>query len=175
MTTTTEPAETTGVADELCDRLLADGFGPCYGTPCGILSPLYRALQERAGLLTVAREDNAVGIAAGAALSGCFPVVLMQNSGLGQSVNALASLVLPYRLRMVLVVSLRGIDPDPTQENLVMGRLTAPLLDGLGIPARRVTPGEGVPSSVTWAVDAVRHQGRSAALLIPPPLFGWRA
>src|SRR3712207_8855986 len=78
------------VAADLCAALVEAGFGPYFGTPCGILAPLYAAVERRPGLLTVAREDNAVGIAAGASLAGRYPVVLMQNSGLGQSVNALA-------------------------------------------------------------------------------------
>ncbi|WP_291417368.1 hypothetical protein [Actinophytocola sp.] len=166
---------TVDIARQLCDDLVVAGFGPFLGTPCGILAPLYRELQERAELLTVAREDNAVGVAAGAALVGRFPVVLMQNSGLGQSVNALASLVEPYRLGMLLIVSLRGVDPDPTQENRAMGRLTAGLLDGLGIAARTLDRDQGFASSVTWAADTVQLEGRSAALLVPPPVFGWCA
>jgi sulfopyruvate decarboxylase subunit alpha len=174
---TTSPTAPTGVdvAERLCHELVGAGLGPFLGTPCGILAPLYSSLQADAGLITVAREDNAVGVAAGAALAGGHPVVLMQNSGLGQSVNALASLVTPYRLPMLLIVSLRGIDPDPTQENLVMGRLTGPLLDGLGIPAAVLDTGELLGAQVRWAADMVRQRRRPAALLVPPSSFGWSA
>lgn len=160
-------------AHDLCDALLDNGFGPFLGTPCGILAPLYGVLEQRAGLLTVAREDNAVGEGAGAALAGGRPVVLMQNSGLGQSVNALASLVVPYRLAMLLVVSLRGVGPDRTQENLAMGRLTEPLLAGLGIETATLDPGSHPATAVETVVDAVVRRGRSAALLVPPETFGW--
>ncbi|MEV7097647.1 hypothetical protein AB0M80_32830 [Amycolatopsis sp. NPDC051045] len=160
------------LAEELADDLLAAGFGPFLSTPCGILAGLQDAIAERTELMTVPREDNAVGIAAGADLAGRFPVVLMQNSGLAQSVNAIASLVVPYRLAMLLVVSLRGVDPDPTQENLVMGQLTVPLLDGLGVESRVLDrDSEGV---VSWAHKVVAEQRRTAALLVPPTAFGWR-
>ncbi|WP_181773563.1 thiamine pyrophosphate-binding protein [Amycolatopsis pittospori] len=175
MTTTAHALEAVDVAHQLCHDLTSTGFGPFFGTPCGILAPLYRALDDHAGLLTVAREDNAVGIAAGAVLAGRHPVVLMQNSGLGQSVNALASLVEPYRLGMLLIISLRGVDPDPTQENLVMGRLTEPLLAGLGVATTTLGRDQNLAESVGWAADVVQRQGRTAALLVPPPLFGWHA
>lgn len=158
----------------LAERLATDlgtDFGPFFGTPCGILAPLYRALEERSGLLTVAREDNAVGVAAGAALAGRAPVVLMQNSGLAQSVNALASLVVPYAIPMLLVVSLRGVDPDPTPENTVMGRLTAPLIDSLGIEATTLSD----PVDLDRTRHLVHTERRAAALLVPPTAFGWRA
>ncbi|MEV4870595.1 thiamine pyrophosphate-binding protein [Streptomyces syringium] len=149
-------------------------FGPFFGTPCGILSPLYERLESESGLRTVSREDNAVGIAAGAAMAGRSPVVMMQNSGLGQSINALASLVVPYEIPMLLIVSLRGIQPDTTQENLAMGRLTEPLLSDLGIPAERLQA-DRLAAQVDWARETVCVQRRPAALLVPPTLFGWQA
>ncbi|MFF4693009.1 hypothetical protein [Streptomyces sp. NPDC001307] len=81
----------TNVAASPADELLDHGFSPFYGTPCGILAPLYAALEDKSDLLTVPREDTAIGVAVGAAAAGHLPVVLMQNSGLGQSVNAAAS------------------------------------------------------------------------------------
>lgn len=45
------------------------------------------------------KEDVAIGLGAGAWLAGKTPAVLMQNSGLGTSLNALASLSLLYELR----------------------------------------------------------------------------
>jgi sulfopyruvate decarboxylase subunit alpha/phosphonopyruvate decarboxylase len=175
MTTYMRDVEDLSDAGELCTELVAAGFGPFVGTPCGILSPMFTALEDQAGLLTVTREDSAVGIAAGASLAGRFPVILMQNSGFGQCVNALASLVTPYRIPMLFVISMRGTYPDPTQENLVMGRLTEPLLESLGVEA--VTLGPDAPAAL-W-VERVRQivaeERRPAALLVPPALFGWRA
>ncbi|MET8629449.1 thiamine pyrophosphate-binding protein [Kitasatospora sp. NPDC004669] len=162
------------LATELARLLTAEGFGPFFGTPCGILEPFYAALERDCGLLTVPREDAAVGVAAGAAAAGRLPAVLMQNSGLGQSVNALASLTVPYRVPMLLIVSLRGVDPDPTPENLVMGRLTEPLLDDLGVPAVRIDA-DHPADQVRWAHRLVAGEGRPAALLVTPSLFGWRA
>ncbi|MEV4450554.1 hypothetical protein [Streptomyces mirabilis] len=167
-------APVVGLADELSERLVHSGFGPFYGTPCGILAPLFTAIDHRTGLRPVVREDNAVGLAAGAALVGRAPVVLMQNSGLGQSVNALASLVVPYKLAMLLIVSLRGVDPDPTQENLVMGRVTEPLLGSLGIETATLDAVTGLAEQAAWAHKVVVRQCRPAALLVPPKAFGWR-
>lgn len=150
------------------------GLGPFFGTPCGILGPLYAELEQHDGLMTVAREDNAVGLAAGAALAGRAATVLMQNSGLGQAVNALASLVVPYEIPVLLVVSLRGTDADDTPENAVMGVLSEQLLDLMNIPHR--TLGRDDPSAeAAWASERLVGDGRPAALLVPPSLFGWTA
>jgi sulfopyruvate decarboxylase subunit alpha/phosphonopyruvate decarboxylase len=160
------------LATELADELVDAGFGPFLSTPCGILARLHDAIDERTELMTVVREDNAVGIAAGAELAGRCPVVMMQNSGFAQSVNAIASLVLPYRLAMLFVISLRGVDPDSTQENLVMGRLTIPMLTGLGVEFRVL---DGDPRYIaSWAHKVVADEQRPAAVLVPPTAFGWR-
>lgn len=163
---------TTVTAVELFTKQLkAAGLGPFYGTPCGVLAPLYAALERDSSLKTVVREDTAVGLAAGAALAGRYPVVLMQNSGLGQSVNALASLTVPYDLPVVLVVSMRGTGPDRTQENLGMGRATIAVLDALGIPSAEYTPGDANVLSELLSRPGIW----SRALLIPPDAFGWSA
>ncbi|WP_370420089.1 hypothetical protein AB8O64_18675 [Streptomyces sp. QH1-20] len=75
---------------------------------------------------------------------------------------------------MLLIVSLRGIQPDTTQENLAMGRLTEPLLSDLGIPAGRLQA-DRLAAQVDWARETVCVQRRAAALLVPPTLFGWQA
>lgn len=161
-------------ATTLSGALLERDFAPFFGTPCGILAPLYKELEAAANLWTVSREDNAVGVAAGAAMTGHNPVVLMQNSGLGQSVNAIASLVVPYQIPMLLVISLRGVAPDFTTENIVMGRLTEPLLTEAGIPSVLLDE-DNLTAQAEWARIEVAERRRPAALLVPPALFGWRA
>ncbi len=156
-------------AQGLAAELVRAGLGPFLATPCGVLAPLLTSLGPR--LRTVPREETSIGVAAGMALAGRQPVVLMQNSGFGASVNALASLTQPYAIALVLVISLRGVAPDSTAENLLMGRLTAPILDLLGI-RHRVLAGARIVEDARWAATTVR-QGRTAALLVPPDLFDW--
>lgn len=76
-------------------------------------------------------------MAAGAWLAGKKTVVMCQNSGLGNAVNPLTSLSLPFRIPTLLVVTWRGqpgIGDEPQHE--LMGRITGGLLDTMGIPHR---------------------------------------
>lgn len=155
--------------------LIEHGFGPFLYTPCGVLAPLCSVLAHEAGLWTVPREDTMVGMAAGAALGGASPVVLTQNSGLGQSVNALASLVVPYRIPMLLLVSMRGLAPDSTAENAAMGRLTRPLLAQLGIASWPLPDADGLPGLFEQLERVVLDERRPAAVLVGPDAFGWSA
>ena len=56
------------------------------------------------------REDEALAMAAGAFIGGKAPVVLMQNSGLGTSLNTMISLNLIYLQPCLLMISWRGHD-----------------------------------------------------------------
>ncbi|MGX1759500.1 hypothetical protein ACWIG5_21735 [Streptomyces lydicus] len=162
------------VLEEVHEGLTQPPFGPYFATPCGILAPLLERLERRTDYWTIAREDNAVGEAAGAALGGNYPVVLMQNSGFGNSVNALASLVVPYRIPMLLVVSMRGTHSDPTPENEGMGRITEPILQGLGIGHEMLEAGR-VAEQFVDALRMLEEKHKPAALLVKPDLFGWSA
>lgn len=168
------PGSSNPVAEAVFARLTEADFGPYFGTPCGVLAPLYQLLEHSARLTTVGREDNAVGLAAGAALAGKQPAVLMQNSGFGQSVNAVASLVVPYRIPMLLIISMRGVAPDRTEENIGMGVLTRLILDRLGIPVWAVDDDPASSDAVAKADVTMRQESRPVALLVAPDAFGWR-
>src|SRR5690606_16434695 len=88
-------------------------------------------------------EGSAIALAIGHYLgSGRPALVYMQNSGLGNSVNPLASLVDPrvFGIPMVLMIGWRAeLGPDGEQladepQHVVQGRITTKQLDLLGIP-----------------------------------------
>src|SRR5262249_14887119 len=74
-------------ADTFLHALRARGFGPIVGVPCSFLTGLINTAMGRAGYLAANNEGEAVAIATGAALAGRKPVVMFQNSGLGNAVS----------------------------------------------------------------------------------------
>jgi sulfopyruvate decarboxylase subunit alpha len=119
---------------------LADlGYDFFTGVPCSLLAALYPVLATaNASYYPATREDLALGLAAGAVMSGRRPAVLIQNSGLGIIVNALFSLQKMYQLPLLLIVTWRGYGPD-APEHVEMGASMFPLLDLIGIPYRFAT------------------------------------
>ena len=118
------------------DAMTARGFGPWLGVPCSFLRPFIDYVIDRDDLDYVAstNEGEALAMAVGAQLAGRQPVVMLQNSGLGNLVNPLASLTYPFRAPVLLIITLRG-DPglkDEPQHEL-MGRTTRALLDLLEV------------------------------------------
>ena len=89
-------------------------------------------------VVTATREEEALGILSGGWLGGQRGALLMQNSGLGNSVNALASLCVASQIPMVLVISHRGDLGEFNPAQVPMGQATGPVLDALGI--RHIRP-----------------------------------
>jgi phosphonopyruvate decarboxylase len=114
--------------------LRSHGFNLFTGVPCSFLKPFINDALNHADFINVANEGEAIAVAAGAWLGGLKPVVLFQNSGLTNAMSPLASLVHPYQLPMLGLVTLRGEPgmPDAPQHTL-MGAITTRLLDLLGI------------------------------------------
>jgi sulfopyruvate decarboxylase subunit alpha len=156
--------------DRFVDHLLAAGFDFFVGVPCSLVAPVIRELTRRGRYVGETREDAALGVAAGAYLGGRLPVVIMQNSGLGVSLNALASLHLLYRIPCLLLVTWRGFEGRDAPEHLIMGEKMGGLLDLFGIPYR-APAAEALGADVGWAAERMRATSLPAALVVRPGLF----
>jgi len=112
------------------------GYTFYTGVPCSFLKPLINHVIQSPDVdyIAATSEGEAVGIAAGAYLSGRRVVVMCQNSGLGNMVNPLTSLNFPFRIPLLLIITLRGeprLNDEPQHE--LMGQITGELLETLHI------------------------------------------
>lgn len=84
--------------------------------------------------MPVTREEEGVGVAAGAYLGGKTPALIIQNSGLGNSINALASLNKVFKIPLLILVAQRGGKAETIPAQIPMGEATPRLLDAIDIP-----------------------------------------
>ncbi|QFZ19546.1 phosphonopyruvate decarboxylase [Saccharothrix syringae] len=156
---------------EFVDALDAHGIGHHTGVPCSYLAGPIAHLSRRGRYLPAANEGAAVALAAGAWAGGTPTAVFAQNSGLGNMINPLTSLVLPYRLPLLVFLSLRGWpDPDADEpQHRVMGRATHRLLDTLGVP--HWTLAGDLAAVLAPAVEAA-SRGGPAFVLVPKGAIG---
>jgi sulfopyruvate decarboxylase alpha subunit len=157
-------------AARFVDRLLAGGVDFFTGVPCSLVGSVIAELERRDLYRGDTREDAALGVAAGAYLGGRLPLVVMQNSGLGVSLNALGSLHILYRIPALLLVTWRGYEGRDAPEHLVMGDVLPRLLDLFGIPHRAPTIASA-DADVDWAVHLLRETRKPVALVVRPGLF----
>lgn len=83
--------------------------------------------------ITATREEEAFGIAAGLYLGGARPTVMLQSSGLGNSLNALTSLLVPYQIPVLAIISMRGDAGEWNAAQMAMGRALGTICDAIGV------------------------------------------
>jgi len=112
------------------------------GVPDSLLSPLCDCLADKYGInsknhIVAANEGNTVAIGAGYHLAtGKIPAVYLQNSGEGNIVNPVASLLSEkvYGIPMIFIIGWRGepgVHDEP--QHIFQGEITLKLLDVLDI------------------------------------------
>ena len=118
------------------------------------------------------REDVALGVASAAYFLGARGCVVMQNSGVGNVVNALTSYNLVYRVPVRLVVGWRGYGGPGSDapEHWVMGAKTPSVFELLDLPWEVLEPArlEETLDTLTARIEEASVPG---ALLVRPGVF----
>ena len=136
------------------------------GVPCSILKEMLNVVSNKPGLeyIPAIRENVALGIASGAYLAGKKSCVLMQNSGLGNIVNALTSFNIVYKVPVLIFITWRGFDQNDAPQHLFMGKKTTVLLDSLNIPYRILS--HAYKNDINWAMKIMDDTCRPVAIII---------
>ncbi len=154
--------------DDLYSTLRASGLDFFLSVPCKLLAKLIEKLEaDRTIIYTpITREEEGVGIACGAHLAGRRPAIVMQNSGFGNSANAILSLLRYYRVPVVFVVSHRGSDGEPIEAQRMMGNAIKHLLEAIDVDQLSITE-PSMLGLIKPAIEAARSANRSLAILLP--------
>lgn len=117
-------------------------------------------------LVRLAKEEEGVGISAGAHLAGVKSAMLMQNHGFLASINGIVSLAHLYKIPLLMLISYRGEfgERDPWQTE--GGGATEPLLQALRIPYERLDRPEQVATKLRKAQTLAEAALRPVALLL---------
>jgi sulfopyruvate decarboxylase subunit alpha len=152
---------------EFCELLKNSGFDFFSGVPCSLLGPIIEHLSHDKDLQYVpaTREDEALGIAVGAYMGGKKPAVLMQNSGLGNSIDALTSLVLLYKFPILLVISWRGFEENDFIEHSLMGKYMQDFLKTMKIPTLILSTND-LPKQIAEADQMMKKTQTPVALIL---------
>jgi len=117
-------------------------------------------------VVQLAREEEGVGISAGAHLAGVRSAMLLQNHGLLASVNGIVSLARLYRIPLLMLISYRGEfgERDPWQTE--GGGVTEPLLRALDIPYERLDEPSRLTDRIRKAQALAESSLKPVALLL---------
>jgi sulfopyruvate decarboxylase subunit alpha len=158
----------------VADVLRRNGIQMFATVPDSIVSQVLEHLGADAGcrVVTVTREEEGVGLLSGAFLAGQRGALLMQNSGLGNCVNALGSLNLASQIPVVLVISHRGDLGEFNPAQVPMGQATAKILEALDI--RYVVPRSisELEAQADGLIKLAYTRSLPVAFLLPAELTG---
>ena len=118
-------------ANFLINQLLKYEFNFFTGVPCSHLTSVINGVinSKKIKYVGATSEGEAVGVATGAWLAGKKSVVMIQNSGLGNTINPLTSLNYPFKIPILLITTWRGdpkIEDEPQHE--LIGKITKKIL-----------------------------------------------
>ncbi len=156
------------------NELVRQGLTMFCGVPDSCLKELCACITEHAPRerhIIAANEGNALALAAGHYMATGSPaVVYMQNSGLGNIVNPLLSLLDEevYRIPALLIIGWRGepgVHDEP--QHVKQGKLTLPLLDTMGVASDILTS----ESQIATACEYMQRTGKPCALVVRKGTF----
>ncbi len=124
------------MSKKIITSLKKGGVNFYLSVPCKLLANMIEILEkdDEVYYSAVPREEEGMGICAGAYLGDKLPCIMMQNTGIGNSVNAIVSLLQLYQLPVVFLISYRGTPGEQVGAQGGMAKITEDILHTLKIP-----------------------------------------
>src|SRR5437867_12829624 len=117
-------------------------------------------------LVRLAKEEEGVGISAGAHFAGVKSAMLMQNHGFLAAINGIVSFAHLYRIPLLMLISARGTFGERDLWQTQGGNVTEPVLGALGIPYERLDSPAAVERRIRQARTLADSSPQPAALLL---------
>jgi len=118
-------------------------------------------------VVQVCKEDEGVSVCSGLYAAGKTSVLMMQYTGLLDSVNSLRGIAVEGKFPVCMIVGLLGKEPDvaPTKSNKLGVKIIEPILDTLGIEHHLVERDDDA-SKIVPAIEKAYKNSFPVAILI---------
>ena len=144
------------ISRKIVKNLKKSGVDFYLSVPCKLLANIITILERDKNIYysSVPREEEGMGICAGAYLGNKLPCIMMQNTGIGNSVNAIVSLLQLYQMPVVFLISYRGTPGEPVGAQRGMASVTEDILNTLRIPMLQCNTEEDIDKISTFTNHA---------------------
>ena len=155
-------------SEAIFNGLKDNGIDFVVSVPCVNLTKILNMLDEDDDIthIPVTREEEGVGICAGAYLGGKKPAILMQNSGLGNSINGLKSLTELYEMPLLMIMSHRGTEGENICGQVPMGNSTPKILEAMDFDFFKPSAPENAYDDIKSAWELSVKQGKPVSVLL---------
>lgn len=138
--------------------------------PCDKLKHLLPLIRKRFFEVPLSREEDGVGICAGAFLAGAKPLMLIQSTGVGNLLNALSSLNFTYEIPLPIVASWRGVYKESIPAQVYWGTHLRAVLNALHIATYEIHTFEDL-KFLDQAIQESFKTSLPVVVLISPQLW----
>lgn len=135
--------------------------------PCDRIKNLLPLVSENFPEIKLTREENGVGVCAGAYLAGAKPMMLIQSTGLGNMINALESLNVVCKIPLPILASWRGVYKEGIEAQVPLGIHLPEILEGAGFKYTIIDAPEKLPLLEEVIKDAFSKCRPHVALISP--------
>ncbi|HTW68647.1 MAG TPA: decarboxylase [Acetobacteraceae bacterium] len=142
--------------------------------PDNVLRPLIDAVHADPFFtaFSVAREEEGLGIVAGAWMGGLRGILLMQTSGFATLANVLASLAVPYQLPVLMMVSERGTLGEFNIGQALVAHTMRPVLQTLNVEHPVITRHDELEFIVDRSITQAFATQAPCCFILSPLLTG---
>lgn len=124
------------IDQKITNDLVAAKIGLVTTVPCKQLAGVIEEIDKNEDIhhIPANKEDEGMGICAGAWMGGKRSAIIMQNTAIGVTINTLATLIQYYRMPLPMLISYRGELREPVACQVEMAVHTKALLAQMNIP-----------------------------------------
>ena len=149
---------------KIFDYLVKNKIQNFIGVPDSTMKYFIDQGFKRKKILITTREEEAIGIATGFALSKSNSLVFMQNAGFANSISTITSLIQLYEIPLIFLIGWRGYLKKDAPEHLKIGKIQPNLLKLLDLQGKIITD-KNWKAECNWALKKLANH-ESCALII---------
>lgn len=170
-----EKPETPHRPSELLEALKRLGMRVAVSVPDGWLGEILIRIEREPSisLVRATHEEEALAISCGARLGGARTVLIIQNVGLLSMGAGMVCLAQRYQFPLLILASYRGTPADAVFYHIPKGRVTEPVLRGLGLGYAVADPGRAIGPQVEQAATYAEESSSPFVLLLAREDVQW--
>jgi sulfopyruvate decarboxylase subunit beta len=165
-----EGQQETNVEQGVIDVMKACGIDTALTLPCDRMKKLLPLIPPNFREVRLMREEGGVGIAAGLYMAGRKPAMVIQSTGLGNSLTVLSSLHKTYKMPLPILASWRGVYKENIPAQVHFGKSLPGILDNAGIPYI-VAEEPGDLAAVKSAIFTAYEENTPYVVLFSPKIW----
>ena len=152
------------IQKKIFDYLIKNKIENFIGVPDSTLKYFIEQGLKKNKILIATREEEAIGISVGMALSQSSTVIFMQNAGFANSISTITSLVQLYQIPLIFLIGWRGYLKNDAPEHEKIGKIQPKLIEIIGLDSKIITE-KNWKMSCNWALNKIQNQ-KPCALIV---------